>query len=55
MEIGPVPAGNGEPDTWVSIPLGLEHVVFTCMQAANALTLFDPEFATKRMFPSAPV
>ena len=49
---GPVPAATDEP-TVVRLPFGTGQLAVVCMHAANTLMLFDPEFATKRLFESA--
>jgi hypothetical protein len=49
---GETPAANGEPETGASVPLGVPHVADVCMQAAKTVIWFDPESATKRLFPS---
>ena len=51
-EIGLGSAAKGDTETGVSVPSGLEQVAETWMQAKKALTLFEPELATKRLFPS---
>src|SRR5258708_1409016 len=47
-EIGPTPAGTGEPGIGVSVPLALGQAIVTCMHAEKMLMLFDPLLATKR-------
>lgn len=51
MATGPTPAGNGELDTCVMMPVGVEHVAEITTQIAKLLMSFDPEFAIRRYCP----